>query len=42
MDAVNYDPFSPETLADPAASYQELLEKCPVHFYEELLRQNSE
>jgi len=29
-----YDPFSPETLADPGAAYQPLLARCPVHHYE--------
>lgn len=31
---VDYDPFSPATLADPMASYAELREKCPVHRFE--------
>ena len=32
---VAYDPFSPETLADPMASYAELRERCPVHRFED-------
>ena len=31
---VVYDPFSPETLADPAPAYQQLLDQCPVHRYD--------
>ena len=34
MADVVYDPFSPETLADPAPSYQQLLAECPVHRYD--------
>jgi cytochrome P450 len=30
-DLVDYDPFSPETLADPFPGYAELRERCPVH-----------
>ncbi len=33
MSDVDYDPFSPETLEDPAAAYRRLLEECPVHLY---------
>lgn len=32
--AVDYDPFSPETLADPMARYAELRERCPLHHFE--------
>ena len=32
---VLYDPFAPETLADPMAAYAELREKCPVHRFED-------
>ena len=31
---VDYDPFSPSTLADPMTAYAELRSKCPVHQYE--------
>ncbi len=31
---VAYDPFSAETLADPAAAYQRLLAHCPVHRFD--------
>jgi cytochrome P450 len=34
MSAVEYDPFSPETLADPAAAHRRLLAGCPVHRYD--------
>ena len=30
---VDYDPFSPEVLADPASAYAELRARCPVHHY---------
>ena len=33
VDAEVYDPFSPETMADPATAHQRLLEHCPVHLY---------
>lgn len=32
---VSYDPFAPETLADPMAAYAELREKCPVHRFDD-------
>ena len=31
MSIVDYDPFSPDTLADPMAQYARLREGCPVH-----------
>lgn len=34
MTDVAYDPFSPATLADPAAAYQQLLAECPVHRFD--------
>ena len=33
---VDYDPTAPEVLADPLPAYQELRERCPVHFFEGL------
>ena len=30
----DYNPFSPEVLADPFPAYAELLEQCPVHRFE--------
>jgi cytochrome P450 len=30
----DYDPFSPDVLADPFPAYGELLARCPVHRYE--------
>jgi cytochrome P450 len=32
--SVEYDPFSPETLADPAAAHAVLLAGCPVHRFD--------
>ncbi len=29
--AMDYDPFSPSTLADPMRAYNELRERCPLH-----------
>ncbi len=34
VDDTIYDPFSPETMADPAAAYQRLQAQCPVHRYD--------
>src|SRR6476659_6891183 len=33
-DLVDYDPFSPETLADPFPGYAALRDRCPVHHTE--------
>jgi cytochrome P450 len=30
---VNYDPFAPDTLADPMAKYAELRAQCPLHHH---------
>lgn len=30
-DTIDYDPFGPETMADPAAAHAELRARCPVH-----------
>lgn len=34
VDAVEYDPFSPEVLADPFPAYEALLARCPVHRFD--------
>ena len=33
--SVDYNPFSPETLADPMAQYARLRKECPVHLFTE-------
>ena len=33
-DTIDYDPFGPETMADPAAAHAELRARCPVHRYD--------
>ena len=33
VQGVDYDPFGPETLADPMAAYAALRERCPLHHH---------